>query len=254
MAESPYYSIGDLLSGIVFNEIPTIVPSGALSLSVESDLNVSAQITAFASSSLDGSFDLSVSGFAITTVSASIAGLFDVNIVTPSIQTVIGEISLSTSFNTSIADIVRFTPSSRYPGSYATLLLLDGIPLTAQNRKFSDDMKTNFIEQKNWNNSKSRYYKRSGPEKRTFKLSWEWLPSYREETIDKREARNYIKDKALDPDVHTLTLLSYGQDPEDVFEETNYNVFITNYSENLTRRDLSAGTYFWQCDLDLEEL
>jgi hypothetical protein len=254
MSDTPEYSISELVSGIVFNQIPTTVIVDEISLSIEGDLTASALLIMPASSSMSASSTLSAQAFAIVTASASLSSILNISVASPSLILDLDLPSLSGAVNLSIADIIRFTPSSRYPGSYVTLLLLDGIPLTAQNRKFSDDMKTNFIEQKNWNNSKSRYYKRSGPEKRTFKLSWEWLPSYREETVDKREARNYIKDKALDPDVHTLTLLSYGQDPEDVFEETNYNVFITNYSENLTRRDLSAGTYFWQCDLDLEEL
>lgn len=254
MSGFSYYSIGDLLSGITFNEIPTIVLSGSLSLSIESDLNASAQITALASSSQSGSFDISVSAFAIRTASASIAGLFNITIVTPSIQLVSGPIQMSSSFSTIIADLIRFTPSTRYPGSIVTLLLLDGVPLSAQNRKFTNDMVANFVEQKNWNNSKSRYYKRSGVEKQSFKLSWEWLPSERSQTLDSREARNYIKNKAMDPDVHTLTLLSYGDNPQDIFEETNYNVFITNYTEDLMRRDLGAGTYFWKCDLDLQEL
>jgi hypothetical protein len=58
----------------------------------------------------------------------------------------------------------------------------------------------------------------------------------------------------MDPDVHTLKVVTYGADPEDIFAETAYNVFITSYSEDLIRRDMTSDVYFWKCDLELEEV
>jgi tRNA nucleotidyltransferase/poly(A) polymerase len=58
----------------------------------------------------------------------------------------------------------------------------------------------------------------------------------------------------MDPDVHVLKVVTYGADPEDIFSETAYNVFITSYSEDLVRRDLTSDVYFWKCDLELEEV
>jgi hypothetical protein len=254
MADDPEYSISELVSGIVFNQIPLTVTTGSITLSIETDFAVSASITAVASSTIDITSEVSAQAFAIKTAVASLSSILDISVASPSLILDIDMPNLSGSVNLSISDIINFTPSTRYPGSYVPLLLLDGVALTAQNRKFNDSLKTIFVEQKNWNNDKSRYYRRSNSGKKSFKLSWEWLPSDREYTIDKREARNYIKNISMDPDVHTLTLLSYGDDPEDIFEETNYNIFITSYSEELIRRDLTTGTYFWQCSLDMEEL
>lgn len=161
------------------------------------------------------------------------------------------QMSISSGFL--IADIIRFTTGERTPGSLVPLLLLDNMPLTDQNRKFDDSFKPVFVENKNWNNTKSRYYKRANGGKTSFRISWDWLPSDRESTIDKRFARDFISEKAMDPDIHTLTVITYGENPEDVFEKTDYNVFISSYSENLIRRDLSSEVYFWSCSLDLEE-
>jgi hypothetical protein len=58
---------------------------------------------------------------------------------------------------------------------------------------------------------------------------------------------------ANDLDAHVLKIIQYGENPEDIFNEEEYTVFITNYTEDLIRRDLVSGTYFWDCSLDLEQ-
>ncbi len=253
MANEPTYNISPLLRSALFNGGVMII-TGSASLSAESDVSVSATAIYFENVAMSGEADLSVSGFAIRTASASLDGILDVSVALPVTINTIGAVSLSISSNFIIPDIIRFTPTAQNPGSYIPLVLLDGIPLTDQNRKFNNTNKPVFVEKSNWNSAKSRYYKRSTSGKQSFKLSWEWLPSDKENTIDKRQARNFIKEKSMDPDYHTLTIIKYGANPEDVFEETEYNVFITNYSEDLIRRDLGTGTYFWRCDVELEEI
>jgi hypothetical protein len=253
MANEPTYNISPLLRSALFNSGVVIV-TGSASLSIESDLTVSATAIFSQSIAMDGEGDFTASAFAIKSASASLDGLLDVSIATPVRIDIAGAVSLSISSNFIIPDLIRFTPSVQNPGSYIPLVLLDGVPLTDQNRKFNNSNKPVFVEKSNWNSSKSRYYKRATSGKQSFKLSWEWLPSDKENTIDKRQARNFIKEKSMDPDYHTLTVIKYGENPEDVFEETEYNVFITNYSEDLIRRDLGTGTYFWRCDVELEEI
>lgn len=274
MANDPTYNISPLLRSALFNG-GAVIYLGAANLTIESDMSVSsydlyklgaADLTIesdvsasgfgilFESVLLDGEADLTASGFAIRTASAILDGLLDVSIASPVLIDIVGAISFSISSNFIIPDLIRFTPTAQNPGSYIPLVLLDGVPLTDQNRKFNNSNKPVFVEKSNWNSSKSRYYKRSTSGKQSFKLSWEWLPSDKENTIDKRQARNFIKEKSMDPDYHTLTVIKYGANPEDVFEETEYNVFITNYSEDLIRRDLGTGTYFWRCDVELEEI
>ena len=253
MSNFSTFGINEPLSGFTLND-SALISSSVGEISGDVNLQVSAIIISDISLSIDVESNLDASGFSIVFAESDMSGLLDINVSMP-IMVIIADVdNISISSQLSISDAIVFTPNARYPGSYVPLLLLDGLPITAQNRKFADSLKAVFVEQKNWNNDKSRYYKRSDAGKKVFKLTWEWLPSERQFTIDNREARNFIKKKATDPDVHTLTLLSYGEDPEDIFEEINYNVFITNYSENLVRRDLSTGTYFWNCDLELEEV
>jgi hypothetical protein len=249
----PINRISDPLSGILFNESPYAISASA-SLTIESDLSVSILRITFSSSTLDGELDVSSSGTIIKLVSANLDGIANITIVAPVKTIITGAIPLTISSNILIADLIRFTPSSRYPGSLVPLLVLDNHALTDQGRKFSDTIKQVFVQKSNWNGSKSRYYKRDNAGKQTFKISWEWLPSNRESTVDKREARDYIKKLAMDPDVHTLKVVTYGADPEDIFAETAYNVFITSYSEDLIRRDMTSDVYFWKCDLELEEV
>lgn len=252
MTYNPKYNISPLLSGALFNGENIYILASA-SLSIETDSSSAAVLVAYSSASLDSEVSVTASGFAIVSASANLDGILDITIAVPVTINLTGAINISISTNFIIPDILRFTPAAQNPGSYIPLVLLDGVALTDQNRKFNIGYKPIFVEKINWNSSKSRYYKRSGAGKNSFKLAWEWLPSDKENTIDKRQARNYIKNKAMDPDIHTLTIIKYGANPEDVFEENQYNVFITNYTEDLMRRDLVSGTYFWQCSLDLEE-
>lgn len=253
MANNPKYNISPLLSGALFNGESVYILSSA-SLSIESDLSANSYLITSASASLSGDSELTVTAFKVISASASLDGILDVSVSFPIAINQTGAISLSSSLDFIIPDLIRFTPSAQNPGSYIPLLLLDGIPLTDQNRKFSISHKPVFVEKKNWNSSKSRYYKRSDSGRQSFTLSWEWLPSDNQYTIDKRQARNFIKEKSMDLDAHTLTVITYGENPEDVFQETEYNVFITSYTEDLVRRDLGTGTYFWKCDIEMEEL
>jgi hypothetical protein len=164
------------------------------------------------------------------------------------------DLGLSVESSVAIYNLTRFTTGSRYPGSIVPLIYLDGMPLTEQNRKYDISISPVFVENRNWNNTKSRYYKRDDDGRMTFKLTWSWLPNDRENTVDKGFARDYIKDLANDLDSHVLKVIEYGENPEDIFNEEEYTVFITNYTEDLIRRDLVSGTYFWDCSLDLEQV
>lgn len=245
------YLVGsaDVTSGSLKVARAAATPSGS------ADTSAVARRIRHTSSTQSGSADVVVAGRRIKFAGSILTQLLSIIINDLGTIRVLETGPLSSSVTLLIADLLRFTPNTRTPGSIVSLLLLDGQPLTGQNRKYSNSTKPNFIEKKNWNASKSRYYKNPDKAGRvSFKLSWEWLPSEREQTIDLRFARNFIKDKSIDPDLHTLTILSYGEDPEDILDETEYNVFITGYDEELIRRDLNSGVYFWNCSMDLEEV
>jgi hypothetical protein len=205
----------------------------------------------FGNSSMSTSLSLSPVGRRLTEGSASIglSSSYGVRFTTSYGVT----LDLQISSSVSLYDLIRFTANSRYPGSLIPLIYLDGMPLTEQNRKYDMTISPIFIENKNWNNTKSRYYKRSDDGRMTFKLAWSWLPNDRNNTVDKGFARDYIKNLANDLDAHVLKIIQYGENPEDIFNEEEYTVFITNYTEDLIRRDLVSGTYFWDCSLDLEQ-
>lgn len=138
--------------------------------------------------------------------------------------------------------------------SYRTLFVLDNKPLTNHGRTLTSDQSMVFIENKNWNNLKSRYYKRTSSAGRTsFNLSWTFLPNSRYDTVDRRYARDFIKELAADPDIHVLKVINNDSNSSTPYTETSYNVFIRDYSETLVRRDLQNDVYYWDCNLTLEE-
>jgi len=195
-----------------------------------------------------------------TTINAKIIKLLSANLSGSSLFVLLaGEIlllkaNLSIVTGLVVADILRITSTSRFPGSIVSLIVLDDKPLTAQNRNISYDVGQVKVEKINWNSKKSRYYKSSTPNKMVVKIGWEWLPSKKYETFDKREARDYIREIASDMNSHILKIISYGTNPQDLPVETSYNVFVKSYTEDIVRRDLTQNVYFYKCDLELEEV
>ena len=134
-------------------------------------------------------------------------------------------------------------------------ILIDNKAITNHNRDFGTSIEPTFIENKNWDDYKSRYYKstaRGG--RRTFDISWSYLPNSKNATVDGNEGRDVISSIAKDPDYHVLKISNMdavGTTPD---TETSYNVLVKSYSETLVRRDLSSETYYWDCQLTLEEV
>lgn len=149
---------------------------------------------------------------------------------------------------------IKFTPGLVDSSSIRTLLMIDDKPITNHNRNIDISLTPIFIENRNWNNKSRRYYKRSASSgKSTFSLSWNFLPNYREKTVDQRYARDYLLELAEDNDIHTLKIINQDEDGVTPYTETTYNVFIKSYSESLIRRDLIDGVYYFDCNLTLEE-
>jgi hypothetical protein len=133
-------------------------------------------------------------------------------------------------------------------------LLLDGKPLTAHNRSFEVSLSPSFIENTNWNNKKNRYYKRSSESgRKTFSLSWKYLPNSKEYAVDGRYSRDFIQGIADDPDVHVLKVINQDESGLTPPTETSYNVFVKSYSEKLIRRHIEEEVYFFDCSITLEQ-
>ena len=136
------------------------------------------------------------------------------------------------------------------------LLLLDNKSLTNQTRTFAINATPKFIENENWQGNVSRYYKNTAASKgakRTFNLDWSFIPNESSFTVDLRESRNFLKEIAQDSDVHSLTIINQDVNGITPYTEDDIDVFITSYSENLIRRDLSSESYYFSCNMVLEE-
>lgn len=251
-------SIEILLALVILSINSNTAVSGtkiALSSSaMDANGSVAATVTAIkqATSAPSVATTATVVGTKIVPATSSISGMNVVVAVGKEFLYAAASIAAQCSF--SVSDILRITPSVRYPGSFVAQIILDNRPLTAQNRKFDYSVAQPKIEKINWNSKKSRYFKSQTTGKATFKLSWDWLPSKRKDTLDKREARDYIKDIANDLDSHVLKLISYGENPEDLPIETSYNVLIKSYNEDIIRRDLVNDIYFYTCNIEMEEV
>ena len=178
------------------------------------------------------------------------------------ILTIVGKISLATikiaiqNMGSISAKAIKFAVNGIVDSSIIrTFMLIDDKPITNHNRKFESALEPIFVENKNWANTRSRYYKssaRSG--RKTFSLSWSWLPNSPEFTVDGKKGRDYIKEIASDPSHHVLKIVNLDESGVTPPTETSYNVLVKDYNETLTRRDLSNDVYFWDCSMTLEEV
>ena len=158
--------------------------------------------------------------------------------------------------NTNVsAKFVKFSSVTGVDSSsIRTLLLLDGKPLTNQNRTLNISSLPVFIENRNWAGNSSRYYKnQTSADKKSFNINWRFIPNFREKTVDERHSRDYLRKLSLDPDVHELRIVNQDSDGITPYTETVYNVFIKDFSENLIRRDIVDNVYYFDCSISLEE-
>jgi hypothetical protein len=156
------------------------------------------------------------------------------------------------------AEAIRFGANITADSSLIrALLMLDGKPLTNQTRTFDYSVTPLFVENINWAGDSSRYYKNNAANssgKRTFNIKWSFIPNYSSKTVDYRESRNYLKTVAMDPDVHTLTIINQDENGVTPYTEENVMVFVSTFSENLIRRDLVDDVYYFDCSMTLEEV
>jgi hypothetical protein len=200
---------------------------------ISSEATISAKTIKYASASLSGSVNLSTAG-KISLATIRIVLLPNTNVS---------------------AKFVKFSSVSGVDtSSIRTLLLLDGKPLTNQNRTLNISSMPVFIENRNWAGNSSRYYKnQASADKKSFSINWSFIPNFREKTVDERHSRDYLRKLSLDPDVHELRIINQDSDGVTPYTETVYNVFIKDFSENLIRRDIVDNVYYFDCSIALEE-
>lgn len=168
--------------------------------------------------------------------------------------TVLGASVIDCTTTVRIGNVVFRSSGAIDDSFYKTLFLIDGKRLTNHGRQLSSEISQIFIQNSNWNATKSRYYKRvTASGRNIFNLTWSFLPNSKNNTVDFGYARDFLKEISSDPDVHILTILNDDSSGITPYTSTSYNVFISNYSETLVRRDISNNIYLWECNLTLEE-
>lgn len=138
-------------------------------------------------------------------------------------------------------------------GDIKPFFILDGIPLTEHNRKTSIGSQPNYVINRNWTNKSGVYFK-TNSNKKNFSIEWSFAPGKRENTVDLNASRDYVKQIALDPSSHVLKIREMNTNGLTPHTETSYNVLVTDFNENLVRRDLNNNEYYWNFSLGLQEV
>lgn len=251
------------------------IASASTNIASDSNLTVSAQEFLNAQANIACTSSVSVSAIKQAKASVTINATSDVAVTARAIKfiasaifvtsnlTVVGKISLATIRinilnNTSItAQSIKFSNTGIDFSTIRSLLMLDGVPLTNQNRRLDVAASPIYIENLNWQANASRYYKNAtsnSAAKRTFNLQWSFIPNYENKTVDLRASRNFLNKKSKDGDVHTLTILKQDESGVSPYTEETIDVLIMNYSENLVRRDLVDNVYYFDCAMSLQEV
>jgi hypothetical protein len=254
----------------------TKIAFAASSILIDSNATTNATKIAFAAASLSAEATVAASSFKIAPVEIQVsaettvtttaikiayaAALFSSQVtVNTGAKISLATIRINVLNNTSInTQLIRFSNAITADDTLIrALLLLDNKPITNQNRQLIVAANPIFIENENWAGNISRYYKNSTANagaKRVFNLNWNLIPGEATDTVDIREARNFLKDIADDADSHTLTIINQDENGITPYTEENITVLITGYSETLIRRYISDNIYLFQCSMTLEEV
>jgi hypothetical protein len=244
------FSFTDSLRGIDFYGPD---PANEVSVSISGSVESTGTVIALGTSSLDGELTTSLSSLKISlgessmdSTSVTLAAFIEI-LLSP-------EITISSSATLNFIGGIKFSPSLvEDTQSIRPLLVIDGIPISEHGRTFNESIFHSYVETKNWDARLRRYYRRTNGRK-TFSISWTYLPGEREFTADLRFGRNKIKELAQDPDVHILKIRNIDTDGLTPYSEDEYNVLVISYTETLLRRDENQNVYFWDCSLELEEV
>jgi hypothetical protein len=249
----------EILKGLIhLDSSSTVAVSASKTTQASSNIDISSSIactttkTTKASTHPNVVASVSSSATRIAKVSSAIGILTVLLTQAGEINFLQSQITISSSIK--VNDLTRFSPNFIDTSLIKTFLLLDGKPLTAHNRSFEVSLSPSFIENTNWNNKKNRYYKRASESgRKTFSLSWKYLPNSRAYAVDGKYSRDFIQGIADDSDVHVLKVINQDESGLTPPTETSYNVFVKSYSEKLIRRHIEEEVYFFDCSLTLEQ-
>jgi hypothetical protein len=255
MAERSYYQIsGSLSSGYDFYTSDDTTKFAAVVLSGSADVSAGVIVIRSASAELSAQSDSSSSAILILNASSSLSGTVTLAPIGTTIL-ISASIVLFQSLNIT-AKTVRFSSVSGIDSQVIrTVMMLDGKPLTNQTRSLQVSAIPIFVENRNWNGNSSRYYKNPNrADKKSFSISWSFIPNSKDYTVDLNHARDYIRKISNDSDMHVFSIVNQDESGVTPYTETVYNVFVKDFSESLIRRDLVDNMYYWSCSVTLEEV
>lgn len=225
--------------------------------------------------SFDSAFDISILENADASVSFNFDSGFDVNAIINGEYSINEQILISSNSNMSVSANMDFELVVDNIDSIASLIIssidtlrtgggedtsdikaffiFDNIPLTEHNRKTNMTTQIINISASNWRGKKSVYYKNKSS-KKTFTFQWSFVPGERRNTVDLNAGRNYIQSKSLDPSLHVLEIRNLDTNGLTPNTTEVYNVLVSEYTENLVRRDIVGDDYYWDCSLSLQEV
>ena len=129
--------------------------------------------------------------------------------------------------------------------SLVYLIKIAGQEITEHNRKISVSINPSGSDVELDRGITKRYAKRN---KRSFSITFSYLPTSHEKTVDGRKGRDYLVSvfKQKNPVEMKIKL-----NPEE--EYTTYTCYFNSYSERLIRRDIQSNCAYYDVSIDLEE-
>ena len=122
---------------------------------------------------------------------------------------------------------------------------MNGTEITEHGRKYSTSQYMQVSDVETATGRLKRFYKNS---KRVMNLSFDYLPSSSEKTVDARVGRDFIENLAR---TAPLVLVSYIDKPSG--SANTFYGFINSYTEELLRRDLQTQCSYYNVSFVIEE-
>lgn len=124
-------------------------------------------------------------------------------------------------------------------------LSLNGTEITVGSARHSGSEQLNVSDIETASGRIKRYHKKN---KRSLTVSYEYLPSNSDKTVDGREGRDFIYNLAVSaPQVS----VSYKDEPTGT--SVSYTGFIDSYTESIIRRDPVGQCVYYRVDFEIVE-
>lgn len=129
--------------------------------------------------------------------------------------------------------------------SLLSFFSLNYAEITEGNRSYNSSFVQNVSDVETIGGRIKRFYKNN---KRSMSLSFRYIPSNSDKTIDGREGRDYIYNLAMNS---PLVFVEYKDMPD--LPKKNFYGYISSYQETIVRRDLNSQCTYYDIDFTIEE-